>query len=64
MVLRLNKALYFNSIGIRIDEDMEIMDSRIIIEAFIDTKPDYFVGHSMEVTITDDYKISVNGLAG
>jgi hypothetical protein len=35
-----------------------------MIEAFIDTKPDYFAGHSMEVTIIDDYKISVNGLAG
>ncbi len=58
------KSLYFNSIGIRIDEDKEIMDSRIMIEVFIDTKPDYFAGHSMEVTITDDYKISVNGLAG
>lgn len=58
------EALYFNSIVIRIDEDKEIMDSRIMIEAFIDTKPDYFAGHSMEVTIIDDYKISVNGLAG
>lgn len=58
------EALFFNSIAIRIDEDKEIMDSRIMIEAFIDTKPDYFAGHSMEVTITDDYKISVNGLAG
>ncbi|NMM62432.1 tetratricopeptide repeat protein [Clostridium sp. P21] len=58
------QSLYFNSISIRIDEDKEIMDSRIMIEAFIDTKPDYFAGHSMEVTITDDYKISVNGLAG
>ncbi|RXM71374.1 DUF2262 domain-containing protein [Clostridium tetani] len=58
------KSLYFNSIVVRIDEDMEIMDSRIMIEAFIDTNPDYFAGHSMEVTITDNYKISVDGLAG
>ncbi|GCD10045.1 DUF2262 domain-containing protein [Clostridium tagluense] len=58
------KSLYFNSIGIRIDEDMEIMDSRIMIEAFIDTNPDYFAGHSMEVTVADEYKISINGLAG
>lgn len=57
------KSLYFNSIVVRIDEDMEIMDSRIMI-AFIDTNPDYFAGHSMEVTITDNYKISVDGLAG
>lgn len=57
-------SLYFNSIGITIDEDREIADSRIMIEAFIDTNPDYFAGHSIDVTVWDDYKISVNGLAG
>ncbi|MBU3104300.1 DUF2262 domain-containing protein [Clostridium gasigenes] len=58
------KSLYFNSIGLRIDENKEIADSRIMIEAFIDTNPDYFAGHSMDVTVWDDYRISVDGLAG
>ncbi|MCB2313370.1 DUF2262 domain-containing protein [Clostridium tagluense] len=57
-------SLQFNSIGIRIDESKEIADSRIMIEAFIDTNPDYFAGHSMDVTVWDDYRISVNGLVG
>lgn len=58
------KALYFNSMGVEIDENRSIADSRILIEICIDTNPDYFSGHSMDITIFEVYIISVNGLAG
>lgn len=58
------KALYFNSMGVEIDENRSIADSRILIEICIDTNPDYFSGHSMDITIFEGYIISVNGLAG
>lgn len=58
------KSLYFNSMGVAIDENRNIADSRILIEICIDTNPDYFAGHSMDITVFDGYKISVNGLAG
>lgn len=58
------KSLYFNSMELRIDENKDIADSRILMEICIDTNPDYFAGHSMDITVIDGYKILVNGLAG
>lgn len=56
-----SKSLYFNGISINIDEDSEY---RIDMDVFLDTKPDYFAGHSIELSIREGYKISVWGLVG
>lgn len=58
------KSLYLNGMDIEIDEGMEVMNSRILIEAFIDTKPDYFGGHSMQVMVIDGNEIVVRGITG
>lgn len=55
------KSVYFNSMRISIDEDSK---NRVDMNLFLDTNPDYFATHSIDLSIRDGYKISVLGLVG